>query len=143
MGNWKCEKHNTNMDERSTPCPYCECDLLRAELSKYQISFAETNEHNSRLQTELEQVKQESETWKKLHINMRDERDSERKRADELQKDKDAILRDKRKWELDYCIEKDRADLNEKALELVCKEIYAEDGMPDFFRKLAAESKEG
>jgi len=24
MGNWKCDKHGTHMDERSTPCPYCE-----------------------------------------------------------------------------------------------------------------------
>ena len=31
MGNWLCDKHNTYMDERSTPCIYCEVDRLRSE----------------------------------------------------------------------------------------------------------------
>ena len=36
MGNWKCDKHGTHMDERSTPCPYCE---LAAEMKNAPIAW--------------------------------------------------------------------------------------------------------
>lgn len=41
MGNWECEKHNTFMDERSTPCPYCELAKLQSALEWACIKLIE------------------------------------------------------------------------------------------------------
>ena len=44
MGNWKCDKHMTTLDERSTPCPYCEAEKLLS--THYEpVTYTYTKEH--------------------------------------------------------------------------------------------------
>jgi len=56
MGNWACYKHSTHMDERSTPCPYCEIDRLREENALEYRERINTIVENETLREEQEQI---------------------------------------------------------------------------------------
>jgi len=117
-------------------------DAKNAELEQAKQDALFNGGTNRALVHELEQVKTQSEErlakGNELYNDLRTADKiitSERTRADELKVALGEIREDYQTLFKGFHTER-------KALDLVCKEIYAEDGMPDFFRKLAAESKE-
>lgn len=158
MGNWTCDKHNTHMDERSTPCPYCEIAQLRRELEeikelhRIQIAAICSATLQNTDSSVKDRIKPDNLYWSVAYgdvCNAIDREIKERKRADELQKELEAYKKARQENDERFMIERDearqRADLNERAGRLILEELkwnkdrerVPENMTFDYFRKLA------
>lgn len=124
-------------------CPYCEIAQLRQELRHVGEQLQAAYEAHKVERKRADGLQEELNDARSLLNNLGMRHDAEKKRADELQKEMENLNDSYRKLVHFSDAESKRADLNERALELACRKLnhrgWSE--TPDYFRKLAQESK--